>query len=288
MSSVRERLTTGQAPLAAFVNLIPSAVVTQALAAAGADVVLIDTEHGPIGPESLHAMVASTAGTACSPWVRVPGCDEACVKSALDAGAEGIVFPLVMTAQSAAECVALTRYPPQGRRGWGPFVAHSRWGTELFDYLGRRGGETLCTLLIETRSAIDNIEEICQVKGIDCLTIAPFDLSTEMGVSGQLDAPEMVQAITHAERVILESGIALGGAALTEEQTRALVKKGLSPALAPVRCPDPEAVRQADCGVALGSRPRPVEVGPAWSGSRPGAGRPHSWSAATSWRGSMS
>jgi 4-hydroxy-2-oxoheptanedioate aldolase len=226
MSSVRERLTTGQAPLAAFVNLIPSAVVTQALAAAGADVVLIDTEHGPIGPESLHAMVASTAGTACSPWVRVPGCDEACVKSALDAGAEGIVFPLVTTAQSAAECVALTRYPPQGRRGWGPFVAHSRWGTELFDYLGRRGGETLCTLLIETRSAIDNIEEICQVEGIDCLTIAPFDLSTEMGVSGQLDAPEMVQAITHAERVILESGIALGGAALTEEQTRALLKKG--------------------------------------------------------------
>jgi 4-hydroxy-2-oxoheptanedioate aldolase len=116
--------------------------------------------------------------------------------------------------------------PPQGRRGWGPFVAHSRWGTELFDYLGQRGGETVCALLIETRSAIDNIEEICQVEGIDCLTIAPFDLSTEMGVSGQLNAPELVQAITHAERVILESGIALGGAALTEEQTRALVKKG--------------------------------------------------------------
>lgn len=112
MPSVRERLAAGQAPLAAFVNLIPSAVVTQALAAASADVVLIDTGHGPIGPESLHAMVASTAGSACSPWVRVPGRDEACVRSALDAGAEGIVFPLVTTAQSAAECVALTRYPP--------------------------------------------------------------------------------------------------------------------------------------------------------------------------------
>jgi 4-hydroxy-2-oxoheptanedioate aldolase len=148
------------------------------------------------------------------------------VKSALDAGAEGIVFPLVTTAQSAAECVALTRYPPQGRRGWGPFVAHSRWGTELFGYLGQRGGETICTLLIETRAAIDNIEEICRVEGIDCLTIAPFDLSTEMGVSGRLDAPELVQAVTHAERVILESGIALGGAALTAEQTGALVKKG--------------------------------------------------------------
>jgi 4-hydroxy-2-oxoheptanedioate aldolase len=216
----------GQAPLAGFVNLIPSPVVTQALAAAGADVVVIDQEHGPIGAESLHAMVASTAGTACSPWVRVPCCDEAYVKTALDAGAEGIMFPLVTTAESAAECVALTRYPPQGRRGWGPFVAHSRWGVELFDYLGQRGGETVCTLLIETRVAIDNIEEICKVDGIDCLTIAPFDLSTEMGVSGRLDAPELVEAITHVERVIGEAGIALGGVALTQEQTHALLKKG--------------------------------------------------------------
>ena len=168
--SVCER---GRSPLSFFVNVIPSPVATQALAAAGADVVWIDQEHGPIGPENLHAMVASTAGTPCSPWVRVPGCDEAAVKTALDAGAEGIVFPLVTTAESAAECVALTRYPPRGRRGWGPFVAHFRWGVELFDYLGQRGGETVCTILIETRSAIDNIEEICKVEGIDCLTIAP-------------------------------------------------------------------------------------------------------------------
>ena len=62
--------------------------MTQALAAAGADVVLIDQEHGPIGPESMHAMIASTAGTSCSPWVRVAGRDEALVKAALDAGAE--------------------------------------------------------------------------------------------------------------------------------------------------------------------------------------------------------
>ena len=226
MPSVRERLRTGKVPLSFFVNIIPSAVATQALAAAGADVVWIDQEHGPIGPENLHAMVASTAGTPCSPWVRVPGCDEAAVKTALDAGAEGIVFPLVTTAESAAECVALTRYPPRGRRGWGPFVAHSRWGVELFDYLGQQGGETVCTILIETRSAIDNIEEICKVEGIDGLVIAPFDLSTDLGVSGRLDAPELVAAINHAERVILEAGVPLGGAAFTKEQTGALVEKG--------------------------------------------------------------
>jgi 4-hydroxy-2-oxoheptanedioate aldolase len=159
------------------------------------------------------------------------------VKTALDAGAEGVVFPLVTTAESAAECVALTRYPPKGRRGWGPFVAHSRWGVELFDYLGKRGDETVCTLLIETRAAIDNIEEICKVEGIDCLTIAQFDLSTELGVSGELNAPELVAAITHAERVIGEAGIPLGGFALTQEQTRAAIDKGYRvPSGTPLMC----------------------------------------------------
>ncbi len=226
MASIKERLRAGSAPLAGFLSLIPSAVAAQALAAAGADVLVIDQEHGPIGPETLHAMIASTAGTPCSPWVRVPRADEAFVKIALDAGAEGILFPLITTAESAAACVALTRYPPQGQRGWGPFVAHSRWRVELFDYLGQRGGDTVCGLLIETRSAIDNIRAICRVDGVDCLTIAPFDLSTALGVSGRLDAPELVEAVHHAERIILEAGIPLGGVAFTKAQTQELIKKG--------------------------------------------------------------
>jgi 4-hydroxy-2-oxoheptanedioate aldolase len=226
MMGIKERLRAGKESLTGFVNIIPSPVATQAFAAAGADVVLLDQEHGPIGPESLHAMIASTAGTRCSPWVRVPRRDEACVKTALDAGAEGIAFPLVSTAEEAAECVALTRYPPHGRRGWGPFVAHSRWDVPLFDYTAQRGGATVCALWIETRSAIENLRDICTVEGVDCMTIAPFDLSTDLGVSGRLDAPEVVEAVTHAERVIREAGIPLGGAALTQEATQMALKQG--------------------------------------------------------------
>ena len=116
-----------------FICTIPSAVVTQALAQAGADAVVIDQEHGAIGPENLHAMIASTAGTKCRPIVRVGRRDEAMVKLALDMGAAGIAFPLVNTAQEAAECVAMTRYPPRGRRAFGPFIGHSRWGVSLQD-----------------------------------------------------------------------------------------------------------------------------------------------------------
>ena len=81
-------------------------------------------------------------------------------------------------------------------------------------------------LLIETRAAVENIEEICGVEGIDCMFIGAFDLSTELGVSGRFDAPEMREAVGHLERVILDAGIPLGAAALTREQTRAILERG--------------------------------------------------------------
>ena len=171
-------------------------------------------------------MIAATAGTRCAPLVRVPKRDEAWVKPALDLGAEGIFFPLVGNAEEPAECVTLTRYPPRGRRAWGPFVAHARWGVDLLGYLPQRGEEAVCMLLIETRAAVENIEAICRVEGIDCMVIGAFDLSTELGVSGRFDAPEMREAVDHLERVILEAGIPLGAAALTHEQTRVILERG--------------------------------------------------------------
>jgi 4-hydroxy-2-oxoheptanedioate aldolase len=225
MPGMKQRLRNGET-LAGYVATIPSAVSVQAIAAAGADWVIIDLEHGAVGPESLHAMIAATAGMPCSPLVRVPKRDEAWVKLGLDLGAEGICFPLVGTAEEAAECVGLTRYPPRGRRGWGPFIAHARWGVDLFGYLPQRGDEAVCMLLIETPAAVENIEAICRVEGIDCMVIGAFDLSTELGVSGRFDAPEMRDAVTHLERVILEAGIPLGAAALTREQTRAILERG--------------------------------------------------------------
>src|SRR5262249_26533948 len=163
-----------------FMNIIPSAVVTQALANAGADAIVIDQEHGPIGPENLHAMIASTAGTKCLPFVRVTRRDEAMVKLALDFGAAGIVFPLTNTAEEAAECVAMTRYPPHGCRGFGPFVGNSRWGRTFEESLTQPNNTARCNLLIETKSAIENIDEICAVPGISTLVLAGFDLSVDL------------------------------------------------------------------------------------------------------------
>ena len=103
---LKQRLQTGEV-LAGYVGVIPSAVSVQAIAAAGADYIILDQEHAAVGPESLHAMITATAGTGCAPIVRVPRRDEAWVKPALDLGAEGVCFPLVSTAEEAAHCVSL-------------------------------------------------------------------------------------------------------------------------------------------------------------------------------------
>jgi 4-hydroxy-2-oxoheptanedioate aldolase len=224
--TLKDKLRDKTRLLNCHICVIPSAVVTQAIAAAGADCVVIDQEHGPIGFETLHAMIAATQGTECAPVVRIPEIAEAHVKRALDAGAEGICFPLIRTQEDAERCVAAMRYPPSGRRGWGPFVAHSRWGTPLFDYVPGPGQQTVCIILIETKDAVENIDAICAVKGLDCAVVAPFDLSTELGVSGQLDDPVMVEAVSRIESAVLKSGIALGGVAFTKEATNSQIRKG--------------------------------------------------------------
>jgi 4-hydroxy-2-oxoheptanedioate aldolase len=215
-------------PRMSFINIIPSPVVTQALASAGADAVVIDQEHAPVGPESLHAMIASTAGTKCLPFVRVTTRDEAMVKLALDFGAAGIVFPLVNSAEEAADCVAMTKYPPHGRRGFGPFIAHSRWGVPCEEYFSRIGDTARCNILIETRAAIQNIEAICGVPGISTLVLAGLDLSVNLGCPGGFDDPEFLEAVERFEKATAAAGVPKGTLAQTEEQARAATARGYS------------------------------------------------------------
>ncbi len=221
----KERLHSG-ATLRGVFNVIPSAVATQVMAAAGADFVVIDREHGPIGREALHAMVAATAGTGCAPLVRVPGADEGEVKFALDAGAEGIVFPLVRTAADAERCVALVTYPPAGRRGWGPFVAHARHGTTLAGYAEAVGPHVTCCVLLETAEAVDDVDAILAVPGIDLAVVAPFDLSAALGVPGRFDAPAFADAVARIERAAGTRGVPLGGVALAPAASAQLIARG--------------------------------------------------------------
>jgi 4-hydroxy-2-oxoheptanedioate aldolase len=223
---LKDRLTGEQDALRGVLCVIPSPVAVQAIAASGADWVLIDREHGPIGREMVHAMIAATAGTGCAPLVRVPAIDEAEVKLALDSGAEGISFPMVRSAADVERCVALLRYPPEGARGWGPFIAHSHYGTTAAGYSSEVGPRLTCWVQIETPEAVAAIEEIVRVPGVDVVVLAPFDLSIALGVEGQFDAPPFVEAVEAVERAASDAGVPLCGVALDAQRAQALEARG--------------------------------------------------------------
>ncbi|MBO6789326.1 MAG: hypothetical protein JJ894_02185 [Dinoroseobacter sp.] len=207
--------------------IIPSPVSVQAIARTGIDMIMLDLEHAPTDPSALHAMICAAQGTDASVLVRPPNHDPGHVKLCLDMGAEGMLFPLVRTAEETAACVAACHYPPKGIRGWGAFVAHSRWDTAPMEYLPDYGDQIVAGFLIETVEAVENIDAILSVEGVDFAFIAPFDLSTSLGISGQFDRPEFCDAVATIEAAALAKGIPLGGGPVrTQAETKAFLEKG--------------------------------------------------------------
>ncbi len=225
VNPLRRKLTEGRCLFGTLATM-PSPQLAQLFAGCGFDWLMIDMEHGTIGIESAQAMIAATAVSDCVPLVRVAWNLDWLVKPALDAGALGIVFPMIRTAEDAAAAVACCRYPPHGTRGWGPFHAPSRWGTDALSYTRDADAAVMRIALIEHVEAIANIEAIVATEGLDVALIAPFDLSVSLGVPGRFDEPVFREAVAAAERVIADSPVVLGGLARDAEAARALTARG--------------------------------------------------------------
>lgn len=224
---LKEKLHSGSQKLSFEACIIPSTVSVQAIAATGVDMIMLDLEHAPTNPSDLHAMICAAQGTEAAILVRPLDHTPASVKLCLDLGAEGMLFPLVRTAEEAAACVAATRYPPKGIRGWGAFTAHSRWGVPPMEYLPQFGDKIVAGFLIETVEAVENIAEILAVDGVDFAFIAPFDLSTSLGISGQFGHPDFQAAVARIEQAALVANIPLGGGpANSAAEAKAFFDKG--------------------------------------------------------------
>jgi len=122
--------------------------------------------------------------------------------------------------------VEFTSYPPSGTRGWGPFIAHSRWDVGLMDYQNKLGTGTVVCLLLETPEAVENIDAICAVAGVDLMVVAQFDLSTTMGISGQFDHPDYLAAEKRLETAAFKAGMPLIGIANNATRADALFARG--------------------------------------------------------------
>jgi 4-hydroxy-2-oxoheptanedioate aldolase len=187
---------------------IPSTLSAEAMARAGFDYVCIDLQHGLIDDAAAAEMLVAINGAGITPFVRVPGNDFAAINRALDAGALGIIVPMIHTPEDVRRCVSACRYPPAGERSYGPIRAGMSAGP---DYFGRANDLIACVPMIETRDAFEAIDSILDVPGVDAVYIGPNDLSLSLGQPPAADNDGVYQ---EAYRSILEAcrahGIAAG------------------------------------------------------------------------------
>ena len=192
---VLERMRADQPALGLLVRLGRSADIVRIARATGHDFVFLDVQHGTFNLETIAHIANAALALGVAPVVRVRGVDDPDVSVLLDNGVTGIVFPDINTPEQARQAVARCRFAPLGKRSVGGAVPHfdhrSMPAAELVDTLNTN---TLVVAMIETQEALENLEAISRIDGIDVLHVGSNDLLLDMGKPGQFDAPDLIAA----------------------------------------------------------------------------------------------
>lgn len=206
---VRQKVLSGNTSIGCFVGL-GSPNVAELLAHLGYEWLLIETEHNSLDSAQVEHMLMAIQGTDTIPLVRVPPADLFSIQRSLDQGAMGVMVPMVKTPAEAEAVVAATRYPPEGKRGFGPLRA-TRYTLEYDSYLDKANENILVALILETVEAVEVLEDVASVPGVDVLYMGLWDLCLNMGLDPrQLPHPETDAVIRTALEVGEQTGVAIG------------------------------------------------------------------------------
>jgi 4-hydroxy-2-oxoheptanedioate aldolase len=197
--------------LIGYWSLLDSPVAAERLARLGYDYLAFDAQHGLFGYQGLlnNLIATDTRGSTAVGMVRVEANDLTYIGRALDAGAAAVIVPLIDTAQDAADAVAAVRYPPHGRRSYGPMRAQLRIGPDPAD----THEQTAVLAMIETADALADVEEICATPGLDGIYVGPSDLRLAIGGRTSTDpdvSEEFESALTRIRKAAEATGIAAG------------------------------------------------------------------------------
>jgi 2-dehydro-3-deoxyglucarate aldolase len=219
----KQRLTRGELLVGTMLTL-PCPEAAELLSQVGFDWLFLDAEHSTFEAHDLLAILqAASASTSC--LVRLSSAGEVPIKKALDIGADGVIVPLVNTARQAEEVVRFAKYAPLGARGVGVGRAHG-YGLRFQEHIDTANQETVVVVQAEHVDAVNNIQSIVQVPGIDAVLIGPYDLSASLGRLGQVDHPQVVEAIDHVTRACLDAGVRLGIFGMTPQAVKPYVDRG--------------------------------------------------------------
>lgn len=210
---VRKRLANREPSIGTWLSL-PSPEAAEYTSRLGFDWLVVDTEHNPVDIRTLARMFSAMSASSTAPMVRIPWNDPQNFKRVLDAGAWGIVVPMVNNREEAERAVEATRYHPVGNRSVGGGRHALSWGTTASDYYRHANDEVLLVMQIEHIEGVENADEIFSVPGIDACFIGPNDLAASMGlglgVPLEFDHPRVVEAEAHVRDAAVRHGIAPG------------------------------------------------------------------------------
>lgn len=205
---IKDKLNSGKVSIGSWMSMAhPS--IAEILAMAGYDWVVIETEHTAIDVSEVLRLIIAIEQRGSIPLVRLAWNDPIQAKAVLDSGAAGIIVPMVNTKIEAELAVKMTKYPPMGFRGVGLARAQG-YGVDFDEYVNCANADTLLLLQIEHIDAVNNIEEILSVPGIDGTYIGPYDLSMSLGIPGQLNHPDVINAKNKVLEATLKKGLVAG------------------------------------------------------------------------------
>lgn len=208
VNPVKRRMLGGEPSLGTWIQM-GHPVVAEILANVGFDWIAVDCEHTEVTTSQLADLLRAMAGRDVVPLVRVRENQVMAIRLPLDIGAMGVIVPLVNTAEEAAAAVAAAKYPPQGIRGFA-FTRSNLYGADFTRYAAEANDQTIVVVMIESRSAVENVEAIMATPGVDGSLIGPYDLSGSYGVPGQTAHPLVREACAKVARVSREQGKAAG------------------------------------------------------------------------------
>lgn len=175
---------------------IPNSFSAEVMAHQGWDSLTVDLQHGLVDYQAMTGMLQAISTTATVPVVRVPWLEPSVLMKALDAGAYGVICPMISTREDAQKLVAWTHYAPRGTRSFGPLRAAMYGGA---DYAQYANDTVVAFAMIETAQAMDNLDDILSVEGLDAIYVGPSDLSISLGCAPAMDelAPKAAAAVNH-------------------------------------------------------------------------------------------
>lgn len=222
-NTFRAKLRSGKKLLGTMVTL-PTAATAEILADLGFDWLFVDGEHGPLETAEILGILQAVGNRAAC-IVRVPSADEVSIKKVLDLGAAGVIAPQVNTAEQAADVARYARYAPIGSRGVGLARAHG-YGMRFQEYVESANEQVAVIVQAEHIQAVENIESIVEVEGVDAVLLGPYDLSASLGKMGRIDDSEVTGAIDRVMQACRAANMPLGIFGVTADAVRPYIENG--------------------------------------------------------------